>query len=62
MRAFVKIGIFIMSIALISYPVNEIFLVILPLSVAGILMNTVWWGLILVVVWHYRQEIRSYFK
>ncbi len=50
-----------MLIALVSFPANNIFQITIPYPYWVYLSNTLWIGLIIVVIWHYRKDIQSYF-
>ena len=58
-RRFIEIGIFITIIAVVSFPMNDIFLTNLPYPYGNYLSNTLWIGLIGVIVWFYRNDIRT---
>jgi len=58
-RTITKIGIFVIIIAVISFPLNDVFLEMLPYPYGNYLSNTLWIGLIGIVIWYYRKDIRK---
>ena len=51
-----------MMISIVSFPMNMIFQVTISYPYWMYLSNFLWVGLIVIIIFNYRKEVKSYFK